>query len=79
MTGNQTYVRMRTATRESDGTSIIPAVFSQTMGFDGQAQVVGIPSKIQVGYCPIVGRPVAAVDTAAEGANLGVSVSGPQP
>lgn len=36
VTGNQNYVRMRTATRESDGTSIIPAVFSQTMGFDGK-------------------------------------------
>lgn len=33
ITGTKNYVRIRTATRESDGTSVIPGVFSRALGF----------------------------------------------
>ena len=46
----------------------------QARDFDAQAQVLDIPSEIKVGYSPIVGRPAAAVDAAAEGANPGDNV-----
>lgn len=36
VTGIRNHVRIRTATRETDGTSIVPGVFSAAMGFDGK-------------------------------------------
>jgi hypothetical protein len=34
--GNTNFVRIRTTTRETDGASIIPGVFSASLGFDGK-------------------------------------------
>lgn len=36
ITGTKNYVRIRTATRESDGTNIVPGIFSRSLGFDGK-------------------------------------------
>lgn len=35
VTAGRNFARIRTATRESDGASLVPPVFSQTMGFTG--------------------------------------------
>lgn len=35
VTGISNYVRARTATRETDGTTIVPGVFSKALGFEG--------------------------------------------